>query len=98
MDLNPPPTDWVPPNCILEVDDVTREWTYTEKFDLIHIRSSLGSFTDEQRRHIYREAYQHLKPGGWIEQVEASVVFESDDNTIPTGSAIERWGYVTMVV
>lgn len=94
VDLHPPPTDWVPPNCLLEVDDITKEWTYTDKFDLIHLRMMMGSFTDAQTEEFYRRAYKHLKPGGWIEQIEVSVVPGCDDNTIPPGSAIERWGYV----
>ncbi|KAI2716311.1 hypothetical protein DTO039G3_7932 [Penicillium roqueforti] len=45
VDLYPPPIDWMPPNCILEVDNILQEWTWREKFDLIHIYLMLGSFT-----------------------------------------------------
>lgn len=32
-----------------------------------------GSFTDEQWRLVYKQAYNNLAPGGWIEQVEAGI-------------------------
>lgn len=53
MNLYPPPEAWVPPNCKLEgmnfqrqvlclllkkIDDALKEWTYKQKFDLIHMR------------------------------------------------------------
>lgn len=41
VDLYPPPQTWVPPNCILEVDDFTQPWTWDTKFDLVHIRKSI---------------------------------------------------------
>lgn len=37
IDLFPPPNTWVPPNCVLEVEDVGQEWTFKNKFDLIHM-------------------------------------------------------------
>ena len=36
VDLYPPQNNWVPPNCTLAVEDVTKEWTWKEPFDLIH--------------------------------------------------------------
>ena len=37
---------------------------------------------------------RHIAPGGWIEQVEISAITRSDDGTIPSGSALERWSGV----
>jgi len=34
---------------------------------------------------------RHIKPGGWVEQVELSSVMRSEDGSIPGGSAIQRW-------
>lgn len=28
VNLYPPPAPWVPPNCVFEVDDVTKDWTW----------------------------------------------------------------------
>ena len=58
VDLFPPPVTWVPPNCVLEVDDVQRPWTWKEPFDLIHIRQLLGSFTPEGWRDLYQQCYE----------------------------------------
>lgn len=38
----------------------------------------------------------HLKPGGWIEQSEISVVPQSDDGTIPPGHIFELWGSISL--
>ena len=92
VDLFPPPQTWVPPNCFLEVDDVSKPWSWTQKFDLIHLRWLFGSFTDEGWKELYQSAYKSLKPGGWIEQVESSVILQAGDGSIPPSSAISRWG------
>ena len=60
----------MPPNCVFEVDDVLKPWLYAEKFDLIHLRFLVGAFERGQWRGIYKQAYEKIAPGGWIEQVE----------------------------
>ena len=35
---------------------------------------------------------RHLLPGGWIEQVEPSIPFHCDDNTLPPNSNLAGWG------
>jgi hypothetical protein len=40
--------------------------------------------------------YRHLKPGGWFEQTEMSVVLKSDDGTVPPGSIFNKWGEVSL--
>lgn len=58
VDLFPPPVSWLPPNCILEVDDVLREWTWRQKFDLVHLRILDCAFTAEETDHVYQQAYE----------------------------------------
>lgn len=58
IDLYPPPAPWVPPNCVLQVDDVTREWLWQKKFDLIHMRLLLGAFTPTERDAVYKSCYE----------------------------------------
>ena len=73
VDLYPPPQTWVPPNCLLEVDDITKPWTNQKKFDLIHLRLLLGPFPHEEWDKVYAQAYETLVPGGWIEHLEVDI-------------------------
>lgn len=58
VDIFPPPVSWMPPNCILEVDDVLREWTWREPFDFIHLRILLGAFTAKEWDSVYQKCYE----------------------------------------
>ncbi|KAJ5386837.1 hypothetical protein N7509_009378 [Penicillium cosmopolitanum] len=92
VDLYPPPIDWMPPNCILEVDDVLQEWTWREKFDLIHMSLMLGSFNAAEWDNVYRQCYENLEPGGWFEQFEGGCEVLSDDRSLPEDSILASWG------
>lgn len=39
--------------------------------------------------------HSNLRPGGWIEQVEASPVITTDDGSIPEDSILHSWGINT---
>lgn len=58
VDLFPPPVSWMPPNCVLEVDDVLQEWTWREPFDLIHMRIMIGSFDPTEWNRVYKQCYE----------------------------------------
>lgn len=58
VDLFPPPVTWMPPNCVLEVDDAIRPWTWKEKFDLIHMRIMTASWTDDEWDKVYKQCYE----------------------------------------
>ena len=58
VDLFPPPENWLPPNCVMEVDDLLQDWTWREPFDLIHIRQMMGSFTDKEWEKVYKNCYE----------------------------------------
>lgn len=88
VDLFPPPVTWMPPNCVLEVDNALQEWTWREQFDLIHMRIMIGSFEPQEWNQIYKKIYDNLRPGGWIEQLEASPALECDDGTLPKESVL----------
>ncbi|KAJ6015156.1 hypothetical protein N7540_009747 [Penicillium herquei] len=92
VDLFPPPAAWVPPNCILEADDVLQEWTWTEPFDFIHLRIMLGSFGVDEWKVVYKKCYDNLEPGGWIEQLELDAHLETDDGSLPRDSLSATWG------
>lgn len=92
VDIFPPPVTWMPPNCIFEVDDVLREWTWREPFDLIHLRILLGAFDDAGWDTLYRRCYDNLEVGGWIEQLEFDIRLYSDDGSLKEDSLLARWG------
>lgn len=94
-DLSPIQPQWVPPNCVFEVDDFTKPWTYPKgSFDFIHGRALHGSISNWPA--MYKEAYAVLKPGGWFESVETTVKYFTDGpdgRPLPEDleSAIFRW-------
>lgn len=96
VDLYPPPQSWVPENCVFEVDDVSKEWTWGWKWDLVHIRWMLGSFSREDWAKVYEQAYKNLAPGGYIEQAETGLVFHCDDGSIPEDSYMATWNPMLM--
>ncbi|KAK8169402.1 S-adenosyl-L-methionine-dependent methyltransferase [Phyllosticta citrichinensis] len=89
-DLSPIQPAFTPPNVKFEVDDCTQQWMCPlNHFDLVHIRCLYGSVSDWPA--LYREAYEHIKPGGWIHQLETSIQFKSDDDSFPPNSALLEW-------
>jgi len=90
-DLSPIQPTYVPPNLQFEIDDAASEWTFPKNsFDFIHVRGLFGSLRDWPA--FYRQVYDHLKPGGYYEQLECSVCCHADDDSTPEGSPLRRWG------
>ncbi|KAJ5104252.1 hypothetical protein N7532_004781 [Penicillium argentinense] len=92
VDLFPPPVTWMPPNCILEVDNIAEDWTWNEPQDLIHMRLMIGSFDAAEWARVYKQCFDNLRPGGWIEQLEASPYIECDDDSLPADNVLRTWG------
>ncbi|KAH8430865.1 class I SAM-dependent methyltransferase [Aspergillus melleus] len=93
-DLSPIQPSFVPPNLQFEVDDCCDPWLFRKDyFDYVHIRGLYGCVADWGA--FYKEAYNHIKPGGYIEQLEQSVVPKSDDGTTD-GTIFEEWGKVSL--
>jgi trans-aconitate methyltransferase len=81
VDLSPIQPTLVPPNCEFEIDNVTLPWTYdSEQFDLIYIREMFGSVPDWDM--FFRQCWNSLRPGGYVEVVEHSVTPFLDDTTL----------------
>ncbi|CAA9964486.1 S-adenosyl-L-methionine-dependent methyltransferase [Pyrenophora teres f. maculata] len=94
-DLSPIQPEWVPPNCHFEIDDVSQDWTFPPNhFDFIHIRELFGCISDWD--FFFAQAYQHTKPGGWIEIVEHSVCPISDDESMGPDHFYHTWGKVVV--
>ncbi|KAF2636676.1 S-adenosyl-L-methionine-dependent methyltransferase [Massarina eburnea CBS 473.64] len=90
-DLSPIQPEWVPPNCIFEIDDVSLDWTFPpQHFDFVHIRELFGCIPDWD--FFFAQAYDHVAPGGWIEIVEHSVHPMCDDGSMPPDHFYNEWG------
>ena len=88
IDLSPIQPHWTHPNCHFVVDDVEDRWT-ENVFDFVHIRCLMGSVKDWPK--LYRQAYQHTAPGGWIQHLDMSFMFASDDESVSDGHIMRQW-------
>lgn len=58
-------------------------------FDYIHARELEGCIADEDK--LFREAFQHLKPGGYFEIEGSSSHLSSDDGTHEKAEYNQLW-------
>ncbi|KAK3903142.1 Trans-aconitate 2-methyltransferase [Staphylotrichum tortipilum] len=90
VDIAPTQPEWVPPNCIFELDDMEQDWAWKENsFDLIFARDLIVSVRDWPR--LIDQAYRHLKPGGWIEFHCVTGILQCDDNTLAPDSPMRKF-------
>ncbi|KAF5560641.1 methyltransferase [Fusarium phyllophilum] len=89
VDLSPIQPALVPPNVSFEIDDLEKEWTWTQKFDFIFARMMLGCFTDFPQ--IIKVAFDNLEPGGYLELQDMSLPARSDDRTLHPESYLSKW-------
>ncbi|KAF5027262.1 hypothetical protein F66182_635 [Fusarium sp. NRRL 66182] len=69
IDLSPIQPIWLPPNVQFMVDDVESHWLHPQNhFDYIHSRHTVQAIKDWPG--LFQNAFQHLKPGGWMELQE----------------------------
>ncbi|KAK3352900.1 S-adenosyl-L-methionine-dependent methyltransferase [Lasiosphaeria hispida] len=89
-DISPIQPTWVPPNCKFEIDDCLLEWTWPlAHFDYVHLRCLYGSIPDWES--LYAKAFRHLKPGGWLENMEMDFRILSDHVSIPDDHIFNKW-------
>ncbi|KAI9734341.1 MAG: hypothetical protein M1834_002447 [Cirrosporium novae-zelandiae] len=89
-DLSPIQPPFVPPNVTFLVDDLNVDWLFSTKFDYIHSRMLCTAIRDWKR--YCQQAYDNLKPGGWIELQEVEHPFYAHtDNTAPPTNALINW-------
>ncbi|OBS16098.1 hypothetical protein FPOA_13176 [Fusarium poae] len=88
-DLSPIQPKWTPPNCFFEVDDFEAEWLYTKPFDFIHARELEGCISNDDE--LFRRAFRHLAPGGYIEFQAAYPHWLSDDGTADKAENAQSW-------
>lgn len=81
IDLSPIQTVWVPPNLKFMVDDAEAEWLHPRNsFDLVHTRHTIQAFRNWPQ--IFERAFEHLKPGAWMESQELDHVPQCSDGTM----------------
>ncbi|KAF2085456.1 methyltransferase [Saccharata proteae CBS 121410] len=90
IDLSPIQPVWVPPNVKFLVDDLESPWIEpSDHYDLVHGRHVLQAFKDYPT--VLQRAFQHIKPGGFIELHEFEFHAGCDDGTLPPdGYALEQ--------
>ena len=90
-DLSPIQPTWLPPNCKFYIEDIESPWNYgpEEHFDFIHGRGLCGSIADWKK--LLLQAYENLKPGGWLETQEFDTDVRSDDGTHGLATNLASW-------
>lgn len=68
-------------------------WTWpANNFDFIHIRELFGSIPDWN--YLLSQALNAMKPGGWVEVLEHSVLAVSDYGTCGEDAMFTKWGRI----
>lgn len=78
-----------PPNCTFEVDDFEDDWVYKAPFDFIHARELEGCIADDAR--LFRQMFQNLVSGGYVELQAVDSIFACDDGTIAKAPKAQFW-------
>ncbi|KAH7316501.1 S-adenosyl-L-methionine-dependent methyltransferase [Stachybotrys elegans] len=92
VDLSPIQPDWLPPNVQFVVDDVEAPWLYPrDHFDYIHARHTVMAIKNWMK--LFRRAFEHLKPGGWIElqEIHHSPLTTKDDGEVPLDHPVAQF-------
>lgn len=76
---------WVPPNCEFQILDVETSWGFSpDYFDFIHVRDL--DFVIHDWDMLLKQAFRHLKPGGFVEVACTDLIPASDDGSLPESS------------
>lgn len=88
VDIAPVQPAWVPPNCQFEVLDIEEDnWLLKKNsFDFVHARELLLSIRDWPR--LFRQAYEHARPGGWFEVSSTYPSPTCDDGTLADDASL----------
>ncbi|KAI5790468.1 S-adenosyl-L-methionine-dependent methyltransferase [Pyronema domesticum] len=80
-DLSPIQPNWVPTNCVFQVDDAMMDWTFPDNyFDFIHCRNMASGVSNWD--HLISEMLRCTAPGGYVELCEGEIKFNCDDGTM----------------
>lgn len=89
IDQTPIQPDWVPPNLRFLVDNIEDEWLSGSDYDLVHLRQIFPVLKNPDK--VLRNAYENLKPGGWIEIQELGGHALCDDGSAPEDYQVEKF-------
>ena len=92
-DLSPIQPAWRPQNCTFLVQNAETEWEFDRKFDFVHSRMLLLGIHDWPN--YFKQAWDNLKPGGWVEVQEVEYPIRSADETNQTDSPL--WKFLDYV-
>lgn len=67
-DLSPIQPARIPPNCSFKIENAEDDWNFDKKFDFISGRMLLFGIHDRER--YFKQTWDNLKPGGWMEVYE----------------------------
>ncbi|KXH32759.1 methyltransferase domain-containing protein [Colletotrichum simmondsii] len=89
LDLSPIQPVWVPPNVKFLVDDVEDTWLNGTNFDFVHLRNMVPVLKSPVG--LLRNAFEHMKPGGWVELQDVDGQVHCDDGTMPSDWPLVRF-------
>lgn len=89
IDLSPTQPQFVPPNIIFQVYDLEEAWTFSQPFDFIFARMTVGAFANSFR--FFQQSFEHITPGGWIECMDICNPIKADDSSMPSDTALLQW-------
>jgi len=85
----------VPENVKFVVDNIEEDWLFDvgaggDGFDLVHLRQMFPVLKGPER--VLAQAFEHARPGGWIEIQEFGGTVICDDGTVPPeGYSVSRF-------
>ncbi|KAK2762029.1 methyltransferase domain-containing protein [Colletotrichum kahawae] len=89
LDLSPIQPVWVPPNVRFLVDDVEDSWLNGRDFDFVHLRNMVPVLKSPVG--LLKNAYEHMKPGAWVELQDVDGQVHCDDGTMPADWPLVRF-------
>lgn len=92
-DLSPIQSEYTPANCQFEIDDIEDEWLWSFKFDFIYGRYITPFLSDLSK--LAKNCYDHLAPGGYVEFLEATMLFQAIDDSYE-GTAMQKWNMLML--
>ncbi|KAI5803668.1 S-adenosyl-L-methionine-dependent methyltransferase [Geopyxis carbonaria] len=81
---------WTPANVRFQIDDAEDPWPFPPAhFDYIHIRGLCGCIRSWPQ--LLAQATRALAPGGYLELVDHTAYFASDDGSTHPSHYLQRW-------